>query len=90
MKSYYVYILATLSGVLYTGVTNDLLRRVWQHRNDAVDEPLLVDDCSGEDSTHGLEPFGVRRAHLRLRPYDGRAVETSGQARSHPHIRPLV
>ena len=37
MKSYYVYILASLSGVLYTGVTNDLLRRVWQHRNDAVD-----------------------------------------------------
>ena len=37
MKSYYVYILASLSGVLYTGVTNDLLCRVWEHPNDAVD-----------------------------------------------------
>ena len=37
MKSYYVYVLASLSRVLYTGVTNDLLRRVWEHRNDAVD-----------------------------------------------------
>ena len=33
---YYVYILASRSRVLYTGVTNDLLRRVWQHKNDVV------------------------------------------------------
>ena len=29
---YYVYILASRSRALYTGVTNDLRRRVWQHR----------------------------------------------------------
>ncbi|GLC27698.1 GIY-YIG nuclease family protein [Roseisolibacter agri] len=29
---YYVYILASHSRALYTGVTNDLRRRVWQHR----------------------------------------------------------
>jgi putative endonuclease len=32
MRSYYVYILASPSGVLYTGVTNDIQRRVHQHR----------------------------------------------------------
>jgi putative endonuclease len=31
--SYFVYILASQkNGTLYTGVTNDLARRVWEHR----------------------------------------------------------
>ena len=30
--NYYVYILSSLSRVLYVGVTNDLVRRVLQHR----------------------------------------------------------
>ena len=32
MRTYYVYILASDSGVLYTGVTNNLQLRVKQHR----------------------------------------------------------
>jgi putative endonuclease len=31
-RTYYVYILASLSGVLYTGITNNLQSRVGQHR----------------------------------------------------------
>ncbi len=34
---YHVYILASASGVLYTGVTNGLERRVVQHRQDLCD-----------------------------------------------------
>ncbi|MGA2669667.1 MAG: GIY-YIG nuclease family protein [Ignavibacteria bacterium] len=37
MKNYYVYILASRkNGVLYIGVTNNLLKRVNQHRNNIV------------------------------------------------------
>ena len=32
MRTYAVYILASDSGVLYTGVTNSIQRRVWQHK----------------------------------------------------------
>jgi len=34
---YYVYILASRNRVLYTGVTSDLVRRVWQHKQDVVE-----------------------------------------------------
>lgn len=32
-RSYWIYILASLSRRLYTGMTSDLPRRVWQHRH---------------------------------------------------------
>ena len=37
MKQYYVYIMSSLSGTLYTGITNDMKRRVYQHKHKLIE-----------------------------------------------------
>ena len=66
MKQFYVYILASRpGGSLYVGVTSDLVRRVYEHKN------ALIKSHTGEQSD--LERF-VRRDYLArcLPKRDGR------------------
>ncbi|HEX3439848.1 MAG TPA: GIY-YIG nuclease family protein [Pseudolabrys sp.] len=35
--AFFVYILASKrNGTLYVGMTDDLVKRIWQHRNDVI------------------------------------------------------
>jgi putative endonuclease len=59
-RQYCVYILASGTyGTLYIGVTNDLVRRVWEHKND------VVKGFSNEHATHRLVWYEVHET-----PYD--------------------
>jgi putative endonuclease len=53
-RQYYVYIVTNrIYGTLYVGVTNDLARRVWEHKND------FVKGFTCEHSTHRLVWYEV-------------------------------
>jgi putative endonuclease len=49
MKEYFIYILASKrNGTLYIGMTNDLVKRVYEHKND------LVEGFTKKYSVHNL------------------------------------
>ena len=79
MKAYYVYILASRrNGTLYIGVTNDLVRRVYEHKNDVIEGFTkkygvhnLVYYESGEDVNSAIQrekqlKFWHRKWKIRL------------------------
>lgn len=54
-KALYVYILASrLNGTLYIGVTSDLVKRVWEHKENLV---------SGFTKTYGVKNLVWYEAH---------------------------
>jgi putative endonuclease len=69
MKTYHVYIMASASRVLYTGVTNDIQRRVLQHREKEV--PGFSARYNVRELVY-IEPFGdVRMAIAREKQIKG-------------------
>ncbi|MGZ6004607.1 MAG: GIY-YIG nuclease family protein [Candidatus Saccharimonadales bacterium] len=69
MKSYYVYILASKKdGVLYIGVTNNLERRVWEHKNgveDGFTKKYMVHRLVYFEQTENIEAAIVREKKLK-------------------------
>ena len=73
MKKYYIYILSSSSGTLYTGVTNNLEQRVYQHKHKQingftkkynVDRLVFFEDCRDINAaiTREKEIKGWRRS----------------------------
>jgi putative endonuclease len=69
MKSYYVYILASKrNGTLYIGVTNDLIRRVYEHKHDVVEgftKRHQVHDLVYFEQTEDIESAITREKQLK-------------------------
>ena len=69
-RSYYVYILASrIGGTLYIGVTNDLVRRAYEHKSGSVEgftkdydvNRLVYFECFDEVEVAVLhQPYGAR------------------------------
>ena len=69
MKTYHVYILASASRVLYTGLTSDIQRRVSQHREKRV--PGFSARYNVQELVY-FEPFGdIRVAIAREKQIKG-------------------
>ena len=71
-KSYYIYILASRrNGTLYIGVTSDLIKRVWQHKNKFVEgftEKYGVDKLVYYEQIEDAE--NALRREKRLKKYN--------------------
>jgi predicted GIY-YIG superfamily endonuclease len=65
--SYYVYIMSSKSGVLYNGATNDLDRRVFEHKQGLIE---------GFTRKYKVTRLNLRRA-VRSASRDGRARATA-------------
>ena len=80
-KTYYVYILASKrNGTLYTGVTNNLLRRVSEHKSGAVDgftKKYEVDKLVYFESTNDVRVAITREKQIKkwLRKWKIKLIE---------------
>lgn len=69
MKEYFVYILASKKiGILYIGVTNDLIRRVFEHKSKVADgftKRYFVDKLVYFESTSSVDEAILREKQLK-------------------------
>ena len=69
MKSYYVYILSNkYDNVLYIGITNDLIRRVFEHRNNLVKGFTCKYNCNKllwYEKTENVESAIIREKQMK-------------------------
>ena len=73
-KLYYVYMLASgRNGTLYVGVTNDLARRVWEHKTDLVE---------GFTKKHGVHLLVWYEAHNDINGAIAREKQIKGWNRA--------
>jgi putative endonuclease len=69
MNSYYVYILASKKdGVLYTGVTNNLIRRIYEHKNNLVNgftKEYFIHKLVYFEETNSIEEAILREKRIK-------------------------
>lgn len=69
MRQYYVYILASKkNGTLYIGVTNDLIKRVWEHKQKLIEgftKTYAVDKLVYYEATASIESAITREKQLK-------------------------
>ena len=68
-KQYYVYILFNKkNGTLYVGVTNNLVKRIWQHKNKVVEgftKRYNIDKLGYYESFENIELAIIREKQLK-------------------------
>jgi len=69
MKIYYVYIMASKrNGTLYIGVTNNLERRVYEHKNNSIKgftQKYSVHDLVWYETTHDVHSALTKEKQLK-------------------------
>jgi putative endonuclease len=69
MITYYVYILASKKkGVLYSGVTNNLIKRIYEHKNNLVEgftKKYFVHRLVYFESTSNIESAIIREKQIK-------------------------
>ena len=69
MNSYFVYILASKkNGVLYVGVTNNLIRRIYEHKNNLVDgftKQYFIHKLVYFEETNSIEEAILREKRIK-------------------------
>lgn len=74
MKAGFVYLMASRrNGTLYCGVTSDLVRRVWEHRNGAI---------PGFSRKHGVKALVWYEAHDDINEAIRRETQIKGWRRA--------